>query len=471
MPAHSRAVFLLLDGARSDVWNDMLARGELPNVQRHVIERGGLASATTVFPSVTGVAYATYVTGCYPGRTNLPGVKWLDRKQYAHRPVSVSRFRNYAGLGHFMLDRDLSKDVKTLFEVLRPSSNIMGCVSRGTGVRRNAFLIRRVPYAIGFHLTGDWRPIDERCHALLLRAADRRRERFTFHTTLQVDEHSHSDGPFSPRALEGYRSFDRSLGALVARLRRRGVYDETLLCVASDHGHSEVARHFDLEQFFVRRGLKTLYYPKAFQRWFGCDVAVMVGGNGMANIYLRGAGWESDESVEDRLARHPGLLDDLLAEDAVDLASFRTSDGAVTVRSRRGTARVKLDGTTVEYAVLAGDPFGYPALPARMTHDEAMRATHDTMYPDGLVQIAQLFGARRTGDLVLSAAPGWDLTDTERRGHRSGHGTLHRDHMKVPIALSHPLKRTIGRTVDVFPTILELLGERSASPTDGVSLV
>src|SRR5687767_1470814 len=104
---YDRAIFLLLDGARDDVFHELMARGDMPHLARHVIERGALTAATTVFPSVTGVAYATYVTGCYPRSTNLPGVRWLDRKQYGTRPVSMSRFRNYAGLGHFMMDRDL----------------------------------------------------------------------------------------------------------------------------------------------------------------------------------------------------------------------------------------------------------------------------------------------------------------------------------------------------------------------------
>jgi arylsulfatase A-like enzyme len=383
----------------------------------------------------------------------------------------VSRFRNYVGLGHFMLDRDLSRDVKTLFELLKPSSNIFGCVSRGTGIRRNAFLVRRVPYAMSFLLTGDWRPIDARAHALLLRAAERRRERFTFHTTLQVDEHSHHDGPFSPRAREGYRAFDRALGALVARLRRRGQLEESLICVGSDHGHSEVAGHFDLEQFFERRGLKTLYYPKAFQRWFGADVAVMVGGNGMGHVYLRGAGWDREETGEERLAHVQGIVPDLLAEPAIDLAAWRMPGGVVRVRSRRGGALIKLDADGVDYRVEGGDPFGYPALPARMTHDEALRATQTTAYPDGLVQLAQLFGAPRAGDLILTASPGWDLTKHERRAHRSGHGSLHRDHMAVPFAMSHPFAATAVRTVDAFPTILKLLGEETPVGIDGRALV
>src|SRR5215831_5266304 len=248
--AYDRAIFLLLDGARADVFEEMLAAGELPNVARYVIEPGGRTTATTVFPSVTGVCYATYMTGCFPRSTNLPGVRWLDRRQYARKKMSLSRFRNYTGPGHFMMDRDLSPEVSTLFELLRPSRNIFGTISRGTGIRRNAFLVRRVPFALGFLATGDWSPIDERSHALLLRAAERRPDRFTFHSTLQVDEHSHHDGPFSPRARQGYRAFDRAVGALAQRLRRAGRLERTLLCVGSDHGHSEVHEHFDLARFF-----------------------------------------------------------------------------------------------------------------------------------------------------------------------------------------------------------------------------
>jgi hypothetical protein len=468
--AYDRAIFLLLDGARADLFAEFLAAGDLPNVARHVVEPGAVTTATTVFPSVTGVCYATYVTGCYPRSTNLAGVRWLDREQYARRKLSLSRFRSYVGAGHFFMDRDLSRDVKTLFELLPPSRNIFGTVSRGTGMARNAYLLRRVPFALGFLATGDWRPIDARSHALLLRTAARRPERFTFHSTLQVDEHSHHDGPFSPRAREGYRAFDRAVGALAASLARAGRLERTLLCVCSDHGHSEVTTHFDLAGFFERRGLRTLAYPSAFQHWFRCEAAVMVGGNSMGHVYLRGRGWDANEPSEERLARVPGVIDDLLAEPAVDLCAWRGADGAVEVRSRRGAARVTLGGGEVRYQVAGADPFGYRPLPEKLGDGELHRLTESSDYPDGPVQLAQLFGSSRAGDLVISAAPGCDLR-LERRAHRSGHGSLHKDHMRVPFALSHPFAARPVRSVDACPTILALLGEEIPAGIDGRSLV
>lgn len=468
--SYDRAILLILDGARADLFAELLAAGELPNVARYIIERGRATVATTVFPSVTGVAYATYVTGCYPRSTNLPGVCWLDREQYARRPMSLRRFRNYAGPGHVFMNRDLSPEVRTLFELLAPSRNIWGTISRGAGVRRDAHLVRRVPYALGFLMTGDWAPIDARARELLVRAATRRRERFTFHTTLQVDEHSHHDGPFSPRAREGYRAFDRAVGALAHRLARTGALERTLLCFGSDHGHSEVVGHFDLAQFFVRRGLRTLAYPKAFKHWFHSDAAVMVGGNGMGHVYFRGAGWNAEQSGEERIGAIPGLVNDLLAEEAVDVVAWSGARG-VEVRSRRGAAVIRLNGDAVHYHVAHADPFGYAALPEQMTTREALARTAATDYPDGLVQLAQLFGAPRAGDLIVSASVGWDLTAKGRRAHRSGHGSLHREHMRVPFGMSHPFQTEAVRSVDACPTILELLGEAPPAGIDGISLL
>jgi hypothetical protein len=471
--AYDRAIFLLLDGARADVFQDLLDEGDLPNVSRYLVEPGGFRAATTVFPSVTGVAYAPYITGCFPQKTNLTGVRWFDREIYARRKVSVNRFRNYVGFGHFMMDRDLSRQVTTLFEILKPSSNIFGTISRGTGVHRNAFLFRRIPWTFQFLMTGDWAPIDERANALLLRAALRKKERFTFHVTLQVDEHSHADGPFSPRARAGYRAFDRAVGELCARLRGAGRLDRTLIMMGADHGHSEVHNHFDLEAFFEERRQKVLYPTRVLKNWFDCDAAVMVGGNGMGHIYLRGGGWTEDETGDERLARMPGVIDDLLAEEAVDVVAWQPGDdGSVKVRSRRGTAVIRLTADQVTYVVDGTDPFGFPALPKLMSRREALRVTHGTEYPDGIVQIAQIFGSPRAGDLIVTARPGWDLrVRGEHHLHRSGHGSLHREHMLVPFASNHPIAQDVARSVDAYPTILKLLGESTPPGIDGESLV
>src|SRR6266571_1317655 len=80
-PQHRRVVFLLIDGARHDVLPALLAQGDLPNLARWVIEPGGMAVGTTVFPSTTGVAASTpFLFGRRRGTANVPAIRWLDRE-------------------------------------------------------------------------------------------------------------------------------------------------------------------------------------------------------------------------------------------------------------------------------------------------------------------------------------------------------------------------------------------------------
>jgi predicted AlkP superfamily pyrophosphatase or phosphodiesterase len=77
-----RCLTLLADGARADLFEGLLAAGELPNIQRHVIDRGAYRRATSTFTSTTGPAHLPFLTGCYPGTANVPGYRWFDRAAY-----------------------------------------------------------------------------------------------------------------------------------------------------------------------------------------------------------------------------------------------------------------------------------------------------------------------------------------------------------------------------------------------------
>src|SRR6266571_1297836 len=102
-PQHRRVVFLLIDGARHDVLRALLAQGDLPNLARWVIEPGGMAVGTTVFPSTTGVAYIPFLFGRFPGGVGIPGIRWLDRRGAAGgwreqwRAAALHRYLSRAG--------------------------------------------------------------------------------------------------------------------------------------------------------------------------------------------------------------------------------------------------------------------------------------------------------------------------------------------------------------------------------------
>src|SRR5438045_8681898 len=86
-----RVTLFIMDGARPDVFGYLAARGDLPNISRYVLERGGAGPATTVFPSTTGAAYLPFLPGCYPGTCDVPRIRRLDRSRYTGRWIRARR--------------------------------------------------------------------------------------------------------------------------------------------------------------------------------------------------------------------------------------------------------------------------------------------------------------------------------------------------------------------------------------------
>ena len=99
-----RALLLLVDGLRDDVARAELAAGRLPHLA--ALTAGGTrATAATVFPSTTSVAYLPFLTGCLPGRCNVPSIRWLDRRAYrGHWWRDREAVRSYCGYQAGRLD-------------------------------------------------------------------------------------------------------------------------------------------------------------------------------------------------------------------------------------------------------------------------------------------------------------------------------------------------------------------------------
>ena len=97
--------------------------------------------------------------------------------------------------------------------------------------------------------------------------------------------------------------------------------------------------------------------------------------------------------------------------------------------------------------------------------------TAGTEYPDLPVQLVAYFRARRAGDVVAFAADEWDFGKV----NRAGHGGIRPGDMFVPVLIAGPgvPKATlpVARTVDLVPTILNLLGKPVPPGLDGRSLV
>lgn len=465
---YKRCIMILADGARADRMALFLAAGKLPHIRDTFLATGGFYEGTTVFPSTTGPAYFPFLTGCYPGTVNVPGIRWLDKNRFAKPWFFSKRRRSYVGIETFCLNLDMNRRIETAFDLLPRSYTIFNAVNKGVKFRHNVTWLMRLWYWYYGLLTDRWSLVEQAACEYVLKVIDRGFE-FCFAVFPAIDEYSHLSQPLSAATDQAYLKLDEYVGQIRDRLAKKGMLKDTLLWIVSDHGFTATHTHFCANEFLEARGIRTFFYPLIFKR--GCMAANMMSGNAMTHLYFRHPeGWDKPVTLGTLVEMYGTLVDDLLREPAVDICAVRGDDGGVTVLSRRGRASVQLNGTLISYQVQTTDPFGYGPLPRVMTSAEALHHTMGTDYPDGLLQVAQLFHSPRTGDIVLSAAPGYDLRkDYEKPEHFGSHGGLHRDQMMTPVLCNAKLSQSTIRTVDVFPTMLRLMGHDIPRDIDGIS--
>lgn len=464
-----QCIFILADGARADIFEFLLNRGDLPNIARHIVDQGDYVNGVTVFPSTTGPAYLPYLLGKYPGRCNLPGIRWFDRTVYNNKRISLNRFRSYIGLETYLINRDIDYDgVPTLFEHFPDSISILNEITKGVSFSGDRTRFRKIYYKMKSHFTGNCDEVDDVAARFLLSSLDSSPQ-FVFAVFLGIDTYSHQLHPFHGAVIDSYLRIDNYVGQIADKLRRQGRLDQTLIVLGSDHGLTSTHTHFDSLGFMTKMGYKTLYYPNVFRHLLNADAANMVSGNSMAHMYFKNNnGWNERTGIEE-LENVVGML---LERREVDLVMGKGNNGEVVIRNNTGEARTWMDGNRIHYSKKSGDPLGLDLDDTVMDSEKQLERTFDSNYPDSLLQINQLFESRRTGDIVISARRGYDLRARhEKPEHCSSHGSLDAEHMKVPVAINRKLNRNFVRTVDIYPTILKYFGKRVPLNIDGVSLL
>ncbi len=470
IPRKKRFIVLLADGARYDIFQELLERGRLPHLEEVFLSEGSFAKATSVFPSTTGPAYMPFLTGCFPGTCNVPGIRWFDKELYGNKKFSFKRFRSYVGFESFFMNHDMRPELKTLFEYFPKSFNIFSSVNRGVPFRGNLTSHMRIWYWYYAHLTDRWHLVDDAALQKSLKVIQSDFD-FLFMVFPGIDEYSHLSEPRHPHSLDAYQKVDRAIGTIAAELKRQGKYDETAMFIVSDHGLSETQAHFGVASFLEKEGLKLFYYPKIF-KW-GFEAASMVSGNAMLHLYFKGpSGWKGRMPLEEIQAEYPRVIPQLLENPAVDLLISQDAEGWVHVLSRQGEAKVREGKGEIHFRNIQGNPLGLKEFPEKVSFRQALELTGSTSYPDSLMQLAQIFRSPRTGDIVLSAAKGFDLRKRfEHPEHKSSHGAMHDEHILTPFFSTVKMHRSLIRTADLFPSILELYGHPYSPSLDGVSFL
>lgn len=462
-------VVLVADGARLDAFEGDL--DDLPALRRLRAE-GGLHPVTSVFPSVTGPAYSPFLTGRFPGPVGLPGIRWFDRSRAACTWPDYAR--SYVGYQFGRVDEDLDGATPTIFELVPGSVGAMSVLTRGLTERnRYGTLTARSAIRVAMtHFLGRadrWLQMDREVLETIPRRLREDRPPFVFAAMVGVDKASHAWGHDSRLVRDALRLVDATAARIRDDAERGGWWDETHLWIASDHGHSRLDAHDDLAEVVADTGVRTISHP--FTVAIDPDVAVMVSGNAMAHVYL-GLGDRVRRGWPALRARWSSLAALLLERPATDLLLLPYTTTECELRSARfGNAQLSKDGCVYRYMRTSGDPLQIGCDVAGDA-DDAYDATRYTSYPDAIVQIMSLAGCARSGDMILSAAPGWDFRARyEPIPHRSAHGALHRDHMLVPLLTNRVPMRAPRRTADVFASALYALGVRPPTIMDGRSFL
>lgn len=461
-------VVIVADGARPDMLSSAIEAGAVPDLAR-MRDEGGLYTITSAFPSVTGPAYTPFLMGRYPGPVGLPGLRWYDRTRTTLRLPGNSR--SYVGLELRRMDSDLDPAAPTVFELVPNSIAALNPISRGLDqASRIGRGTRFAARAASTHFRGNvrgWLAIDRDIGSEVADRTAKRKPDFVFAALTGIDKTSHSQGHQSEIVGQALRIVNDTAQRIREDAERAGRWSDMHLWVVSDHGHSPVLQHEDLAGLIRATGAKTIAHPWVYRT--GGEIAVMVSGNAMAHIYLdlekRLRPWWSTKN-----GKWEEIAELLLARPSVDLMILPCSDAECEVHGRgRGFARMSwsASGATISYEPVTGDPLGIGEQHS-VADTEAYEACIASDYPDGLVQIAHLVAAPRSGEIILSASRNWDYRARyEPIPHVSSHGALHREHMLVPLLVNRPVSGLPRRTVDVMPSALSALGIAIPTGLDG----
>ncbi|MSR02880.1 MAG: hypothetical protein EXR94_09105 [Gemmatimonadetes bacterium] len=461
--AERRALLLLVDGLRPDVAEAELTAGHLPELAR-LVGNHGVGRAITAFPSTTSVAYLPFLTGCLPGRCNVPSIRWLDRAAYTGRWwTDRATVRSYCGYQAGMLDQDIAPDVRTIFEIIPESAGFFTPITRGLTPDRDPSQGQRKFWgAVAHYLLWHQRSDRVVAEGVLDWIGRDPAWRFLFAQFPAVDGYTHQSAPDAPRVIEALRRVDTAIGRITRLLRDRNQLDDTLILLVSDHGASPVHTHFDLAVWLRHLGIATLAHPELWHA--DPAAAVMVAGNGSAMVYAR-PGQPRDRRWPLAALRAPeafgfpgDVIDRLVREPAVAFVAAEDEDGAIRLVDQDGEAMLRLAGSGFDYQPVTADPLGTG--PITGSDRDWLQLTFDARYPDAGPTLVDHFRSPRTGDLAIVAREGFDFRDRwEVPEHRAGHGSLIRAHMQVPLWANRPLGPVPLRTTDIFATLLDWLGE------------
>jgi len=421
-----KLVLIVVDGMTPEAFEHAVESGRAPALA-HLAAHGEYRRATSVFPSLTPVCLSSIATGVGPDVHHIPSLSWWNRKEkrIVEYGSSFSALRK-AGFSQSVVDaivnmneRHLSRDATTVYEALEDAGYVAAAINitcyRGRhrhvtsvpGLKRAVHGPSRFFFYNLFESDRTGAPFSGRgreggsvdAYAAGVGRWLVTRDGFDFlvYYLSDYDLASHAHGPAGAMDVALAR-VDASIGAL---LDAAGGPDEFLdrygVILLSDHGQTAVERVARLEPHFA--DLKSQ--------------VVVTASNRAGQVYLLPGAKVDAAELARRLDREP----------AVEVTLRREGDEAI---ARRG-----------------GENF--PA--SQLEH------------PDAAERVRAALANPNAGELLVSAAEGWELIDLGGRHHEGGgsHGSLVARDSFVPL-LTIGVEAAPSRITEVVPAVLRHFG-------------
>ncbi|MBN8866121.1 MAG: alkaline phosphatase family protein [Solirubrobacterales bacterium] len=477
-----KLVLAYVDSLRTDMLRRTIEEGRAPTFSR-LLKRGTLIEdCVSSFPSVTPVASAEIATGVTSEDHWISGMNWYHRaeQRYVEYGSSLEAtrafgfFRSLHDLVYNMNLSHLSPGVETVFESLDDidvrTASTPFLIYRGRH-RHDVNLVGIAGKAIEAGLLkfeyGTWGPrelfygdlyssMETPCksssvpgrrdqYAACCGAELVSRDRFDFMLLSfpDNDNYSHRYGPSaSPRSIE------RADYCMAEVIRAAGgvepFLEEHALILLADHAHTDVEHRLDIIEWMSR---KWKVLPPSSEDPTSAELAVSPTSRA-AHVYLLA---EADNPV-----RHRRVREHLQALEGVELIAWTERDGVPVARSARpghgspgDLAVVIREGRRLDFLPAADEP----ARDRETVIDrrgrawsisgniEALGASVEDgrismpEYPDGLARLWSALVAPHGGDLIVSAALGYECVDWGGAAHVPGgsHGSLRREDSEGPL--------------------------------------
>jgi predicted AlkP superfamily pyrophosphatase or phosphodiesterase len=450
-PSAKKLVLVVIDALKPAMLDRAIATGRAPALARIRQEGVYVDDCVAAFPSVTPVCAATITTGVGPDEHLIPSMNWYHREEsrYVEYGSSFSASRQFGVLRSLtdtvyrMNAEHLSREVETVFESLDDrdvrTAGTTYLIYRGRHHHdvSNETALARIVTSTLFRRTIDG-PLElfyadlyasrkTGCRGQLGMPGIRDQHTgcvgayliehdlfdFMLFSLPDNDAWSHKNGPHSQ--VTSIAAADRQLERLMhAAGGPEAFLEDYAVIITSDHSQAGVEERIRLDHAFADFDVAT----QSAARSVDAEVALSPAQRA-AMIYAL-----DPEQREPVLERSLQAVREL---DGVDLVLWLPDPAGqeAAIRSNRGELRFTRGGDLTDGRGGTWSVEGELATIRAEVQDGRLLCTE---YPDALARVWSALMCPNAGDVLLSAAPGYEFVDWGGADHVGGgsHGSLHR---------------------------------------------